>query len=250
MAAKAEAKPQASADEGREMAGDLARAPDAAPAGRRSRAASSSSSTEFKGQSRQLYDELDKHIPEGHASTVEHAQALEKLNADIPGAPATSRSGSRTRRSRDRRCAEGDTEATAGVHRSQPAWQKQLLEQVPGRAHPMLNGLIDGKLPYEALKKLRTLVGNEISRQHDRLRRAALEVEGALRRAYRRTWRAAQGGRAEGRAAFVRANNFHRSGMKRIDDVLEPILNKGDPGGHLQGRDVRHERGRDDDRRA
>jgi hypothetical protein len=30
-------------------------------------------------------------------------------------------------------------------------------------------------------------------------------------------------------AAFVRANNYHRAGMQRLDDVLGPIMKKGDP---------------------
>jgi hypothetical protein len=99
----------------------------------------------------------------------------------------------------------------------------------------MLNGLIDGKLPYEALKKLRTLVGNEISDStiaSDVPRSKWKALYGALSKDM---GAAASEAGPKAEAAFVRANNFHRAGMKRVEDVLDPILEEGRPGGHLQG---------------
>ncbi len=89
----------------------------------------------FKDIQARLYDTLDKHIPEGTPITVGNTEfALKQLNADIPGAPNLSELFKNAR--------------IKGIDRALYA----DLEQAGA-----------GTLPYEAVKKLRTLVGNEIA---------------------------------------------------------------------------------------
>lgn len=203
----------------------------AAPAGRQIKSGIENFVDEFKGKSGALYDELDKHIPaQARVDISSTRDTLAKLNASIPGAPATSEFFKNSKIKGIEGAIKADTETTAGVQSNLPAWEKQLLEQVPEVERTvMLNGLIDGKLPYEAVKKLRTLVGNEISNST-----IASDVP-------RSKWKSLYAGLSkdlgavardagpEAERAMVRANNFHRSGIQRIEDVLHPILGKGDP---------------------
>lgn len=231
LAAKAEDEAAGIGTKVDQMATTLAGRTGAAPAGRRIKAGLEQFVDEFKGTSGKLYDELDKHIPTTARVDVSSTRsALEKLNADIPGAPNVSELFKNARIKGIQGALQRDTETTAGVYAALPAWQKQLLEQMPEvERSAMLNGLIDGKLPYEALKKLRTLVGNEISDStiaSDVPRSKWKPLYAALTKDMAAAAREA-GPKAE--AAFVRANNHYSAGMKRLDDVLGPIMKKGDP---------------------
>lgn len=231
MVAKAEAEAAGLGAKVDEMASDLAGRTGAAPAGRKIKSGFEEFVEKFKGKSNELYDKLDRHIPKTARVDVSNTRsALEKLNADIPGAPNVSQLFKNARIKGVQGALKADTETPAGVFDALPAWQKQLLEQMPEvERTAMLNGLIDAKLPYEALKKLRTLVGNEISdstiasdvpRSKWKALYAALSKDMGA---------AAREAGPEGEKAFVRANLHHSAGMKRLEDVLDPILNKGDP---------------------
>lgn len=214
-----------------DMATTLSGRTGAAPAGRQIRGGLEQFVDDFKASSGKLYDELDRHMPKGSRIDVTHTrEALDALNADIKGAPNVSQLFKNARIRGVQGALKADTETPAGVFDALPAWQKQLLEQMPEvERTATLNGLIDGKLPYEALKKLRTLVGNEISdstiasdvpRSKWKALYAALSKDMAV---------AAREAGPKAEAALVRANNYHRAGMQRLEDVLGPILKKGDP---------------------
>lgn len=101
-------------------------------------------------------------------------------------------------------------------------------EQIEREVADFLRGEVDGKLPYESLKKLRTLVGNEIS-------------EGGLTADVPRSkWRAlyaalsedlgdaarAAGPQAE--QAWGRANQYTRASIQRLEQ-LESVVNRDAP---------------------
>jgi hypothetical protein len=97
-----------------------------------------------------------------------------------------------------------------------------------GQRVPIPGGSPTNELPYEALKKLRTLVGNEISDSN-----MASSVP-------RSKWKALYGalssdldaaakstGNSDAIKAMQRANQFTRAGHARIDDVLDSVAKKG-----------------------
>jgi len=86
----------------------------------------------------------------------------------------------------------------------------------------------DGKLPFEAIKKLRTLVGNEIS--------DATLASDVPRSKWKALYAAlsddmgeAVAGSAEGRAAWKRANNYTRAGLSRIQAIESVVDKNGGP---------------------
>lgn len=90
----------------------------------------------FKSIQERLYNKLDQHIPENTPIGVGNTEfALKQLNADIPGAPNLSEWFKNAR--------------IKGIDKALYA----DLEQATAA----------GTLPYQAIKKLRTLVGNEIA---------------------------------------------------------------------------------------
>jgi hypothetical protein len=81
-----------------------------------------------------------------------------------------------------------------------------------------------GKLPYEAVKKLRTLVGNEMADSglmSDVPRSKWKALYGALSS----DMEAAVSGNPAAKAAWGRANNFTRAGMRRLE-VLDGVIEK------------------------
>jgi hypothetical protein len=180
---------------------------------------------DFKAQSGKLYDALDKHVAKDAQVGVSNTRAaLEKLNADIPGAPNLSKWFKNAKI----QGIEGALDKDAPATQAQP-----IISQILGASgEQLVTGQTAGKvagIPYEALKKLRTLVGNEISdstiasdvpRSKWKPLYAALSKDMAA---------AAKEAGPNAEAAFVRANNYHRAGMTRLDDVLGPIMKKGDP---------------------
>lgn len=88
----------------------------------------------MKTTQKHLYSELDKHIPDATPIGISRTQqALQDLNADIPGAPNLS-----------------EFFKNAKIKGIDQALQSDSAQS-------------SGTMPYEAIKKLRTLVGNEIS---------------------------------------------------------------------------------------
>jgi hypothetical protein len=207
------------------MAATLAPRAGAAPAGRAIKGGLEQFVDDFKAQSGKLYDALDKHVAKDAQVGVSNTRAaLEKLNADIPGAPNLSKWFKNAKI----QGIEGALDKDAPATQAQP-----IISQILGASgEQLVTGQTAAKtagIPYEALKKLRTLVGNEISdstiasdvpRSKWKPLYAALSKDMAA---------AAKEAGPKAEAAFVRANNYHRAGMQRLDDVLGPIMKKGDP---------------------
>lgn len=202
-------------------------------AGRRIRSGLETFVDDFKVKSGELYDKLDRHIPKASQVEVGNTRdALAKLNADIPGAPNLSKWFKNSKIQGIEGALKADTSGLAAAEQNMNPFQLGMLKTLPLteiERKAMFAAFDEGKLPYEALKKLRTLVGNEISdstiasdvpRSKWKPLYAALSKDMAT---------AAKEAGPHAEAAFVRANNFHRAGMTRLDDVLGPILKKSDP---------------------
>jgi len=96
----------------------------------------------FKGVQNKLYNDLDQHLPKDTPVAVTKTQqALADLNADIPGAPNLSQWFKSAK--------------IQGI-------DKALQADLDAASAAAANGQVSA-LPYEAIKKLRTLVGNEIA---------------------------------------------------------------------------------------
>ncbi len=100
--------------------------------------------------------------------------------------------------------------------------------QIEQEVADMLRGEVDGKLPYESIKKLRTLVGNEISdgglvadvpRSKWRALYAALSDD---------LGEAAKSAGPQAEQAWSRANQYTRGSMQRLEQ-LESIVNRDAP---------------------
>lgn len=209
-----------------------------------------------------LYRKLDEFIPANtQVASTRTQQALADLNSDIAGAPALSawfknariqgiegglkqdatgleavlsRPGVRDQVDQFRgrleaqaaRITEQNAErARLGMTNLQPS---MTPEQINERVQNFIASKVDGNLPYESLKKLRTLVGNEIS-------------EGGLTADVPRSkWRAlyaalsedlgdaarAAGPQAE--QAWGRANQYTRASIQRLEQ-LESVVNRDAP---------------------
>jgi hypothetical protein len=154
----------------------------------------------FKAQQKKLYDQLDEHVPQSTRVDVTNTrEALKALNADIPGAPAVSEFFKNSKIKGIEAALKSDTEAAS-----------------------------DSTLPYEALKKLRTLVGNEIADSN-----LASDVP-------RSKWKALYGalstdmgqavaGNPKAQAAWLRANNYTKAGMARIEAIDSVVDKSGGP---------------------
>ena len=149
----------------------------------------------FKKKQETLYDELDTHIAKDMPVKVgKTSAALQDLNQDIKGAPAISEFFKNAK--------------IKGIEGALKADTK--------------NG---ATLPYEAIKKLRTLVGREMADSsimsdvpRSKWKALYAALSGDLESA-------ATGAGPKATAAFNRANNFTRAGMKRLE-VLDSVVDK------------------------
>lgn len=149
-----------------------------------------------RAESNRLYQELDQLMPQDARVDISNAQAaLAELNQAIPGAPATSRLFQNARLGG---IEGGLVDDTQGVNAllTQPGMQEQAdayraylqaqaraieqnnarrqqlglrgeeavptAEQIEENVTATLGNMVDNRLPYEALQKLRSLVGREI----------------------------------------------------------------------------------------
>lgn len=184
----------------------------------------------FKAQQKKLYDALDEHVPQNTRVDVSNTrEALKALNADIPGAPAVSEFFKNAKIKGIEAALKSDTEGVSSV-RANPEYadafkNAKLSKEDQGLVEDFL---VDGKLPYEALKKLRTLVGNEISDST-----IASDVP-------RSKWKALYGalsedmgkaveGNPKAQAAWLRANNYTKAGMARIEAIDSVVDKSGGP---------------------
>ena len=155
----------------------------------------------FKKLQTTLYERLDQHVPKGTPVDVTKTkEALASLNADIPGAPNLSK------------------------------WFKN--EKIQGIDAALAKDLelaeTTGKLPYEAIKKLRTLVGGELAdsslladvpKSKWKALYAALSDDLGT---------AAKGAGKDATEAWEWANQFSRTQIARLEQVA-PIVGKDAP---------------------
>lgn len=173
----------------------------------------------FKETQGRLYGALDMFIgPRKPVDVSNTKQALATLNADIEGAPALSAWFKNNR-------IEGIEAALRSDTGGRPATSSPIL-RADGSPFSIPGTAATDRLPYEALKKLRALVGNEItdsglSSDVPRSKWKALygalttDMEGAAK---------ASGPQAE--QAFTRANEHTRAGIARMEAHLDSIAGR------------------------
>jgi hypothetical protein len=168
----------------------------------------------FKAEQNFLYDKLDSHIPANTPIKVDNTKtALAELNADIPGAPALSEFFKNAKIKSVEGALISDTKSAANAALT-PS-QARTFVQTP-----------EGQLPYEAIKKLRTLVGKE------------LENPSLVSDVPRSKWKAlysaisddlaaaAKNAGPEAEKAFSRANTYTRAGHERLATYLDRVVGK------------------------
>lgn len=182
---------------------------------------------QFKGRQQALYDQLDPHVSGQQVAVNATRKALDDMSADIPGAPNLSQWFKNARISGIRGALVKDTEGVeALMSRTDipPAFKKMLENQEGAELLYTLKNLSDGTLPYDALKKLRTLVGNEMADSglsSDVPRSKWKKLYGAISE----DLGTAVKGNKQAENAWNRANNYTRSGMRRLE-ILDRVMDK------------------------
>lgn len=173
----------------------------------------------FKSQQKDLYDKLDAFVPKQQPVNVAKTKAaLAALNADIPNAPELSKFFKNAKI----QGIEGALESDALGPK--PASGSFAIAQAEGQ----IRSSTQAELPYEAVKKLRTLVGNEMAD-------AGLTSDvprskwSALYAALSEDLGATVATNPQAKAAWARANTFTRVGMKRLEVVDSVIGRNGGP---------------------
>lgn len=209
----------------------------------------------FKDNSKRLYDELDKYLPQGTRVPATNTQAAaSELVEPIPGAPALSRFFINSKVSGIKNALDEDTAGPmAALNRDDILSEAQRRQFVAADQNAaidrqnslraslgmkpkpnvdpsndvasLLDSAQDGRLPYEALKKLRTMVGEEISNPS-----LASDVKtSAWRKLYSGISAdmeaAANQAGPEAQQAWSRANNYFKAGQGRIE-ALDRIVEK------------------------
>lgn len=163
-----------------------------------------------------LYSSLDQHIPAATPMGVGRTQAaLESLNEGIPGAPNISNFFKNARIGSIERALGDDLELARKA-------------QAPTGMSSTGATTLPGQLPYEAVQKLRSLVGREISENSltsDVPRSKWRALYGALSDDLGDAAKAA-GPQAE--QAWARANQYTRTSIQRLDQ-LESIVSRDAP---------------------
>lgn len=209
----------------------------------------------------QLYNRLDELLPQDSRVGIDNTRAaLSALNEEIPGAPSLSRFFQNARLEGIERGLMSDSQGVDAVL-TQPGMREQadlyraylqsqadnvaaenarrqslgmtVMEKVPtadeieASVRGTLSNMVDSNLPYEALKKLRTLVGNELestSLVSDVPRSKWKAVYGALTRDME-----AAASTPEAKQALDRANRYFNARATRIDDIDRVIDRNGGP---------------------
>lgn len=170
---------------------------------------------DFKARQAVLYDRLNALVGPQTPTNVDNTRAtLAALNEDIQGAPEVSKFFKNARIQNLQRAVEADVNAPRAYTPSQ--LQSGVAAQPPST------------LPFEAVKKTRTLVGNELA-DHSLLsdvpRSKWNPLYGALTEDIRT---AAAGGGPQADRAFNRANDYTAAGMGRLERVA-PLANRPAP---------------------
>jgi hypothetical protein len=182
----------------------------------------------FNQQQDVLYNKLDQYIPKDRMVDVGRTRtALADLNADIPGAPNVSKFFKNEKIQSIEGALRKDTSGVVAAEQSMPIGQLARLKTLPlnpADRKALFNAFDEGQLPYEAVKKLRTLVGREITdstiassvpKSKWKALYAALSDDMGT---------AAQQAGPKAEEAWKLANNYTRSGMQRIDSVLDRVI--------------------------
>jgi hypothetical protein len=216
----------------------------------------------MKTTQQRLYSQLDNHIPAGTRITADKTQsALADLNTDIAGAPELSKWFKNARIQGIEGGLKSDTGSLDAVL-SRPGMQQQVdqmrsqleaeaakitalnaerrtlgmvnmenvntPEQIGEKINEFLGKQVDSRMPYESVKKLRTLVGRELTdnslasdvpRSKWRALYAALSDD---------LGSAAQQAGPKAEQVWTRANRYTKLSMERMDQ-LEKIVNRDTP---------------------
>ena len=158
----------------------------------------------FKAKAGDLFDGLDKYIPAGTPISVYNtATALNDLTKISPAAPNV-------------------TGALVN-----PTLKK--LNDALGADVAAIIEAGGGGLPYEVLKNLRSMVGRKLATPSLVADVPTAEMK-MLYAALSNDMRiAAQAAGPEAIEQFTRANTFYGAGMKRIEDFLQPLVDRGVP---------------------
>jgi hypothetical protein len=198
IAAKADQEAAGLGDKVGQMATVLSPRSGAEPAGRAITSGIKAFTSDFKKTSGKLYDEIDRFIlPDSKVRVGETSKALDDLTKLMPGAENLS--------------------------------AQTVNPKITAIKEALASDAQHGTLPYAAVKELRSRIGKQLTDPDlvsDAPRAQLKQLYGALTKDLEVA--AADAG-PDAVQALKRANNFYRAGMKRVDDVLEPILNKGDP---------------------
>ncbi|MBN3848519.1 hypothetical protein G3N58_17040 [Paraburkholderia sp. Ac-20342] len=183
----------------------------------------------FKQGQKALYDRLDDFIkPQTPVDVTNTSKALASMNEDIQGAEALSRFFKNGKIQDIESALKSDTAGTRPGVMVVPENPFAGATGAPkgGYTVPIPGGSSTNQLPYEAMKKLRTLVGNEIT---DGL--AADVPRSKFKALYAALSKdldaAAVASGPDATKAMQRANAFARAGHARIDDILDSVAKKG-----------------------
>lgn len=178
---------------------------------------------EFKARQEQLYGRMDQFIPgQTPVNVANTKQTIADLNADIPGAPHLSKQFKNARIQGIGSAIDADTLGTPPAQMINVTGAGGIMNRpvvTPQNRTPIPGGSSTDTLPWEAVKKTRTLVGNEIAdnslmsdvprSKWNPLYRALSEDMGA----------AANRAGPEATKAFDRATDFTRAGIARMERV-------------------------------
>lgn len=181
---------------------------------------------DFKATQKALYDKLDQFIAGQTPVDVTNTRnTLGALNADIPGAPNLSKQFKNSRIQAIEAAVQADIDGQA-ARAYTPAQLKAAIESGAKDATSLNAALGEGRaLPFEAVKKTRTLVGNEIadaSLMSDVPRSKWNPLYGALSEDMQG---AANAAGPQATNAFNRANNYTRAGVGRLERI-EPVIDR------------------------
>ena len=184
----------------------------------------------FKAQQSALYDRLDQFLnPQTQVQIPATQGTLSALNADIPTMPELSKQFKNARISAIEGALKSDMQSSPSqqfVPRTQGGggvMNSPVTTQVPA---PSVVGRTT--IPFEALKKTRTLVGNELADSNiisDVPRSKWNPLYGAMSEDMQTAANAAGPDAAN---ALNRANDYSRAGMGRLDRIA-PIVNRDAP---------------------
>lgn len=235
MAAKATEQQAAIGEKVRQTADSLSG--DATPfvAGRTIEKGLTGFTSRFKDQQKELYGKVDQFIqPNNPVNVSKTSKALADMNQDIEGAEALSKFFQNGKIQGIEGALKTDIAGTAPgkmvVPPNAPRSPGGLPSYATGKKIDIPGGSPTNEIPYEAVKKLRTLVGQEIT-DHSLASTVPRSKWKALYAALSDdlTGAAKATGNADAIKAVDRANAYTKAGHDRIDAVLDKVQSRGLP---------------------